>query len=69
MASVTEQLKKGWYYSTRTAEENQEANDLLEAGLVRISSGGSHTVDGETIAILNCSATAKFKKLVKEKRI
>lgn len=69
MASVTEELKKNWHYSTRTLEENQEANDLLEAGLIKTSNGGSITVDGERIVVINCEATAKFKKLVKEKKI
>ena len=69
MASVTEELKKNWYYSTRTSEENQEANDLLEAGLIKTSNGGSITVGGERIVVINCEATAKFKKLVKEKKI
>lgn len=69
MASVTEELKKNWYYSTRTLEENQEAHDLSNAGLAHISNGGSITVDGERIVVINCEATAKFKKLVKEKKI
>ncbi|KMV33925.1 hypothetical protein [Franconibacter pulveris] len=69
MASVIEELKKNWHYSTRTLEENQEAHDLSEDGLVKVSNGGSITVDGEKIVIINCEATAKFKKLVKDKKI
>lgn len=69
MASVIEKLKENGQYSTRTLEENQEAHDLSDAGLVKISHGGSTTVDGETIVIINCEATAKLKKLVKENKI
>ncbi|EOC0077719.1 hypothetical protein ACOJD8_001268 [Cronobacter turicensis] len=69
MASVIDELKKNWHYSTRTLEENQEALDLSENGLVKLSNGGSSTVDGEKIVIFNCEATAKFKKLVKDKKI
>lgn len=69
MASVTQELKKNWHYSTRTSEENQEAKDLADAGLVKTSNGGAIKVDDEQIVIINCEATAKFKKLVKEKKI
>ncbi|UQC70936.1 hypothetical protein C0560_09075 [Lelliottia sp. AC1] len=69
MASVVNELKKHGHYSTRTVEENNEALDLLGAGLVKTSSGGSTIVGGVSIPIFNCTATAKFKKLAKDKKI
>lgn len=69
MASVLAELKKHGHYSTQSAEENQEALDLQEAGMVEISNGGSIKIDEESIAILNCVATAKLKKLAKDKKI
>lgn len=69
MASVLEELKKHGHYSTRSEEENQEAKDLHESGLVNLSCGGSTTVDGKSITIFDCKSTEKLKKLIKNNKI
>lgn len=69
MASVLNELKKHGHYSTKSEDENQEAQDLLDSGMVNISNGGSTTVDGKSIAILNCTTTKKFDELKKKKKI
>ncbi|MBJ9640711.1 hypothetical protein I5520_01700 [Citrobacter sp. FDAARGOS_156] len=62
MASVYVEVKKNGHYSTNSEEENEEALDLQSQGIISISHGGSHTVNGDTITILNCSLIKKSNK-------
>lgn len=65
MVDIISEIKKNGSYATKTEDENQQADDLHNDGMINVASGGSTTVDGVTVNIKICRPTQKFKKLQK----
>lgn len=66
MADIISEIKKNDSYSTKSEVENSQADELLERGLINVSTGGSITLEDDTVVQIKiCTPTKRFNELKK----
>ncbi|MBF0031788.1 hypothetical protein HAX39_04190 [Citrobacter freundii] len=66
MADIISEIKKNDSYSTKSEVENSQADDLLDSGLINVRTGGSITLEDDTVVLIKiCTPTKRFNELKK----
>lgn len=66
MADIISEIKKNDSYSTKSEVENSQADELLERWLINVNTGGSITLEDDTVVQIKiCTPTKHFNELKK----